>query len=73
MEFFINGEWCPSESTSKISVLNPATGEIVGEVPRGTDADADYAICVAKDAFEGWRATPMSERAKLQHAAAVRD
>jgi|TARA_B100001971_G_C18254120_1_gene580591 succinate-semialdehyde dehydrogenase/glutarate-semialdehyde dehydrogenase len=70
MEFFINGEWCPSESTSKISVLNPATGEIVGEVPRGTDADADYAICVAKDAFEGWRATPMSERAKLQHAAA---
>ncbi|HJN41289.1 MAG TPA: aldehyde dehydrogenase family protein [Anaerolineales bacterium] len=70
-DFFINGEWVPSESSRTLPVTNPATGEVVGEVPLGTAADADRALRAAQAAFDGWRARPMAERAALQHTAAA--
>ncbi|HLB49426.1 MAG TPA: NAD-dependent succinate-semialdehyde dehydrogenase [Anaerolineales bacterium] len=71
MNFFINGEWVPSLSGRMIPVRNPATGEVIDTVPAGDAADADRAVRAAHAAFPGWRARPMAERAKLQHAAAA--
>jgi 1-pyrroline dehydrogenase len=43
-------------------VVNPATGEVIAEVPEGTQADVDRAVAAAKAAFPGWRDTTPGER-----------
>ncbi|HEV2783816.1 MAG TPA: aldehyde dehydrogenase family protein [Actinophytocola sp.] len=53
------------ESSERIDVVNPATEEVIGSVPAGTAADVDAAVAAATDAFPGWSATPVAERAAL--------
>ncbi|MDA0242804.1 MAG: aldehyde dehydrogenase family protein [Chloroflexi bacterium] len=53
-----------------IDVINPATEEILGQVPRGTAADAHAAVAAAKAAFPAWSRTPATVRAGLLHEAA---
>ncbi len=55
-----------------IAVTNPATGEVIGEVPAGGEAEARAAVAAATAAFDGWRRTPAAERAELLKAAARR-
>jgi 1-pyrroline dehydrogenase len=43
-------------------IVNPATGDVIAEVPEGTQADVDRAVAAAKDAFPGWRDTTPGER-----------
>ncbi|PZV91653.1 aldehyde dehydrogenase (NAD+) [Micromonospora phaseoli] len=62
---WINGEAVPAGSTDTTTVVNPATGEIVAEVPAGSPADVDRAVAAARAAFPGWAATPPAERAAL--------
>ena len=31
---FINGRWCDADNGETITVTNPATGEVIGTVPR---------------------------------------
>ncbi|WP_433297978.1 aldehyde dehydrogenase family protein [Actinoplanes sp. CA-030573] len=59
---FIAGEWVPSSGSSSIEVENPATEEVIAHVPAGTASDVDRAVAAARDAFDGWAATPMAER-----------
>src|SRR4051794_28258735 len=61
-EMFINGERRPAAAGAAQAVLNPATGEQIAEVPRGSAADADAAVAAAEAAFPGWAATPPAER-----------
>jgi len=65
-----NGELVGSQSGKTMPVRNPANGEQVGEIPRGTAADVDAAVSAAAKAFPGWAATPASKRARLMHEAA---
>jgi acyl-CoA reductase-like NAD-dependent aldehyde dehydrogenase len=46
-------------------VVNPATEELVAEVPSTTLAQTDAAITAAHEAFPAWRAVPPGERATL--------
>lgn len=69
---FINGKFEDSSKREEITVLNPATEEVLGSVPRGTQKDAERAIVSAKNAFREWRATPANERATLLHQAAAK-
>ncbi|MBQ1051273.1 aldehyde dehydrogenase family protein [Micromonospora sp. C51] len=62
---WINGEVDPAGSVQTITVSNPATGEIVAEVPAGTAAHVDRAVAAARAAFPGWAATPAVERAAV--------
>ena len=41
---FIGGEFVDSTSGETMEVLNPATGEVIAEVPRGTAEDVDSAV-----------------------------
>ena len=43
----IGGDWVPAASGETIDVINPATGEVLGRVPRGTAADVDAAVRAA--------------------------
>lgn len=51
-------------------VLDPATGDVIAEIPLGSAADVDRAVAAARRAFAGWRATPPSGRAKAMLAIA---
>ncbi|MGF1544168.1 MAG: NAD-dependent succinate-semialdehyde dehydrogenase [Parvularculaceae bacterium] len=59
---FINGEWVAATG-DQIDVVNPATGERIGGVPKFGRAETARAIAAASEAFDGWRATTADERA----------
>jgi succinate-semialdehyde dehydrogenase/glutarate-semialdehyde dehydrogenase len=60
---YINGEWLESNNT--FSVTNPATGEIIGKVVDGHQADASLAIDAAATAFKSWSTTTAYARAEV--------
>lgn len=62
---FINGEWVESTTARYDEVPNPATGEVLAEVPISTAEDFDKAVAAAKKAFEGWGTTPVPQRARI--------
>lgn len=53
-----------------ISVIEPATGEEMAQVPRAGAEEVDTAVAAAKAAFPGWRAVTPGERAEIMHALA---
>lgn len=61
---YINGEWVESTTKEYSPVVNPATCELLGEVPHSTRADVDKAVKAAKEAFFDWRATPVLSRTR---------
>ncbi|MGP4025908.1 aldehyde dehydrogenase family protein [Actinomadura sp. 3N407] len=61
----IGGEWVPAAGGETIEVINPATGEPLGRVPRGSAADVDAAVRAATAAFPAWRDTSATARAEL--------
>ena len=56
-ENFVGGEWVGAVEGGTMEVLNPATGETIAEVPRGTQADVDRAVEAAKKALPEWLET----------------
>jgi len=62
---FINGEWAESTGGETTQVINPATEEIIAEVPKGTVEDTDRAVEAAAAAFEQWSLTTPQERSQL--------
>ena len=62
---FVGGRWCDAESGATIEVNNPATGEILGTVPRMGANETWRAIEAAKDAFADWSRRPAKERSNL--------
>lgn len=68
----IAGELTRARSTELIDVVNPATEEVIGSVPRGTKADSEAAVAAAKRAFSEWRKTPANTRATMMHEAAAK-
>jgi len=69
-KMYINGQFTGGKANESIPIINPATEEILAEVPRGTPADVEAAIGAARAAFPGWARTPAAERANLLHEAA---
>jgi acyl-CoA reductase-like NAD-dependent aldehyde dehydrogenase len=61
---FINGEWVSSISKKFSNNINPATGEILGEVPQSTKEDVNLAVRAAKKAQKSWSLVPAPERAE---------
>jgi len=57
---FIGGEWTDGAGDELQPVLNPSTGEVIAEVPKGTEEDVDRAVRAARKAFEDgwWESTP---------------
>ncbi len=62
---FINGEWVNALGGNVFEVTNPATGEVIGEVPDGDEADAVAAIEAAAAAFGSWSTTTAHSRAAI--------
>ena len=64
----INGEFIISKSTQLIDVTNPATQEVIAQVPCATDEEINLAIETAKDAFEIWKERSVGDRARVMLA-----
>lgn len=62
---FIDGKWVDSATTVYEDVYNPATKEVVAQVPISTRADFDYAASVAVKAFQKWRDVAVPRRARI--------
>src|SRR5205085_209075 len=60
----------PVSAATTYPVINPATEEIVGEVPDQTVADALDAAAAAREAFPAWSRTTPEHRANLLQAVA---
>jgi acyl-CoA reductase-like NAD-dependent aldehyde dehydrogenase len=52
---FIDGASVGSTSGQWLEVRSPATGELVGRVPAGTEADVDRAVSAARSSFRDGR------------------
>src|SRR5215216_3258414 len=70
---FVGGAWVDAVEGGTMEVLNPATCEVIAEVPRGTQADVDRAVEAAKKALPEWLETTPQERSEvlLKLAAAI--
>ncbi|WP_328492725.1 NAD-dependent succinate-semialdehyde dehydrogenase [Streptomyces sp. NBC_00414] len=66
----IAGEWCQGGTGRTAPIVNPATEEVIGEVPLATTADLDRALGAADEGFRVWRGTPVARRTAILHAAA---
>lgn len=62
---FIGGQWVKSSTTQYEEVPNPATGEILAEVPISTQEDLEQAVQVAKEAFATWKKVAAPRRARI--------
>jgi 1-pyrroline dehydrogenase len=62
---YVGGEWVDAAEGGTMDVVNPATGETIAQVPRGTQADVDRAVQAASDALPEWLETTPAERAEL--------
>src|SRR4249920_21001 len=62
---FIGGEWVESSSGETMEVLNPATGEVIAEVPRASADDVARAVDAAKSAWAAWQLKTPKDRMEL--------
>jgi 1-pyrroline dehydrogenase len=62
---FIGGEWVAGAGDQGQPIINPATGETIAEVSKGTETDVDRAVTAARKAYVEWFETTPRERSEL--------
>jgi 1-pyrroline dehydrogenase len=64
-EMFIGGKWVAGSGNESQPIINPATGEVIAEVPKGTEADVNQAVSAAQAAYVDWFETTPRERSEM--------
>ena len=69
-QLYIGGEWTDPAGSDRFEVVNPATLEVIGSVPEGTEADVDRAVAAARAALEAgpWADSTKAERLEVLKA-----
>ncbi|MDC8830972.1 CoA-acylating methylmalonate-semialdehyde dehydrogenase [Alteromonas gilva] len=65
VKLLINGEFIASASPRFIPVTNPASGEVIANVPDALPEETERAVQAAKAAFKDWQRVPVTERARV--------
>jgi phenylacetaldehyde dehydrogenase len=68
MRLYIDGAFVETEGS--LPSVNPATGATLAEAPLATEREVDAAVAAAARAFETWRTTPPTQRARHMWALA---
>lgn len=68
---YLGGRWTAPRAVGTISVENPATGQVVAEVPDCGGADVRHAVDLARSALPDWSTTSPAER--IAALSALRD
>jgi succinate-semialdehyde dehydrogenase/glutarate-semialdehyde dehydrogenase len=70
LSLYINGEFISGDGRKMQNVINPATQEVLGQLPHATEADLDMALQSAEKAFAKWKkSSPMDRSAILRKVA----
>jgi len=67
-KMYINGEWVDSHTAERFDVINPATEEPLGTVPKADADDVGRAVAAAREAFDSggwWPGTTAQERGRI--------
>jgi betaine-aldehyde dehydrogenase len=66
-QMYINGEWVDSKSSKTFPVYEPATEDVIAQVPDAGPEDVDRAVAAAKAAFDDgpWGSTTAQERGRV--------
>lgn len=70
MKMQINGKPVEACNEDFFDVINPATGELINRVPKGTEDDVAIAVEAASSAFDSWASTSPQQRAGVFYRAA---
>jgi len=70
LQLFIGGEWISKGNRKSEEVLNPATGEVLGELPHANEEDMDRALAAAQEGFKIWKEKLPEERSAVLRKAA---
>lgn len=62
---YFDGKWQDADNGKTIDVTNPATGEVIGTVPKMGAAETSRAIDAANKALPAWRAKTAKERSVI--------
>jgi malonate-semialdehyde dehydrogenase (acetylating)/methylmalonate-semialdehyde dehydrogenase len=62
MHNYCGGQWVLSSSTETLPVHNPATNQVIAQVPLSTPGEVNQTVEAASAAFEAWRRTPAADR-----------
>ncbi|MGD1898774.1 MAG: CoA-acylating methylmalonate-semialdehyde dehydrogenase [Phormidesmis sp.] len=62
LQNYIAGIWQKSETADYLDVINPATNDVLAEVPLSLADDLDRAVTAAAEAFTSWRRIPATQR-----------
>jgi len=66
-KLFVNGEWVESKSNKTFPVYDPATEEVIAQVPDANADDVNRAVAAARAAFDDgpWATTTHQERGRV--------
>ena len=64
-KLLINGEFVESKTSHWQDIINPATQEVLGQVPFATAEEVNAAIAAAQNAFASWRQIPIQARMRI--------
>ncbi len=64
-DFYANGQWMPTTSTTRIDVISAITEQPMGHVLEATPGDLDICVAAARGAFDDWSSTAPAERQRL--------
>ncbi|WP_290690019.1 MULTISPECIES: NAD-dependent succinate-semialdehyde dehydrogenase [unclassified Haematobacter] len=62
---YVDGAWVEGRSGEWLDVTNPATGDVVGRVPRLGEAETEEAIAAADRAFGPWSKRAAKDRSQI--------
>ena len=65
-QLYVGGAWVEASGDESVPVVNPATEEVIAEVPQGTVADVDAAVAAARAAVEAGSWATMAPRARSE-------
>jgi succinate-semialdehyde dehydrogenase/glutarate-semialdehyde dehydrogenase len=70
LALFIDGEWLGAQGRKTQPVINPATEDVLAQLPHASAADLDRALEAAQRAWGEWRALLPVQRGKILKKAA---
>ena len=65
VKMLLDGKFIDSQTSEWHDVVNPATQQVLAQVPFATDAEINAAIASAKQAYKTWKSTPIAARARI--------
>src|SRR5580700_5766282 len=65
VKFYTNGRWEDAPGHALHPIVNPATGQVIAQVPYAIAEDVDRAARAAHAAFLKWREVPVVERVQV--------